>query len=127
MAETAQGAPAALRLAHGTGGDLAVVALIACILLATGLWPLGRLALEAFGPGEDGGSFGLIGEVWESRSFRRASWNTAWISAASALVSAGLGTALALAVGLLRVRGRAAMTFLALSPLIVPSQIMALA
>ena len=115
------------RRLNGGGGDLAIVALLALILLACGLWPLARLFLEAFGPDEAGRPLGLIRDVWDSRGFRRAAGNTVTASSLSVLVSAVLGGGLALATGLLRLRGRGVMTFLALSPLIVPSQIMALA
>ena len=119
-------APASARVAGG-GGDLAALVPIAAILLACGLWPLARLFLEALGPDEAGRPLGLLRDVWDSRGFRRAARNTVTASSASVLVSAVLGGGLALATGLLRVRGRAAMTVFALSPLIVPSQIMALA
>lgn len=130
MAEARPAAPpgrALRRLAGGRGGDLAVTALLGAVILATGLWPLARLFLEALGPDAAGRPLGLLREVQDSRGFRRAAWNTLTASSASVLISALLGGGLALATGLLRLRGRSAMTLLALSPLIVPSQIMALA
>ncbi|NNU81824.1 iron ABC transporter permease [Halovulum dunhuangense] len=109
------------------GGEGILVALAAFHVLALGLWPLGRLFLEAFGPGTDGATFGLIREALDSRAVSRAFWNTLAASAGSVVVSVVLGTGLALATGLLALRGRVPMTFLILSPLLIPSQILALA
>lgn len=111
----------------GRGGDLLVVALLAVFVLATGLWPLIRLFAEALRPGEGGEWLGVLRETWQGRAFRTALWNTLASSAGSVVVSTVLGTALALATGLARLPGRAAASFLALSPLLIPSQIMALA
>jgi iron(III) transport system permease protein len=69
----------------------------------------------------------MLRESLSSRAFRRALWNTLTSSGGSVLISATLGTALALATGLLRLPGQALLSFLALSPLLIPSQIMALA
>lgn len=110
-----------------SGGVLWITALLAVYVLVTGLWPLTRLFLLAFGPGDDGEVLGLIRETLDSNSFRRAFWNTLWAAGGSMLISAGLGVSLALATGLFRLPGRAIATFLALSPLLIPSQIMALA
>lgn len=109
------------------GGDLLIVALLAVYVLATGLWPLLRLFAEALGPGETGEPLGLLRETVEGRAFRRAFWNTLASSAGSVVVSTVLGVGLALVTGLVRLPGRAVMSFLALSPLLIPSQIMALA
>ncbi|MDO5706601.1 MAG: ABC transporter permease subunit, partial [Paracoccus sp. (in: a-proteobacteria)] len=70
---------------------------------------------------------GLLRETLSGTAFRRALGNTLMASAGSVVVSAVLGTALALATGLMRMPGRALASFLALSPLLIPSQIMALA
>ncbi|MEH6775782.1 MAG: iron ABC transporter permease, partial [Cereibacter changlensis] len=104
-----------------------LVALILLYVLVTGLWPLARLLAEAFGPDDSGRVMGLIRDGLESRAARRALGNTLFASGGSVLVSLVLGTFLALALGLLRLPGRVAMTFLAISPLLIPSQIMALA
>lgn len=103
------------------------MALLAGFVLVTGLGPLVRLFALALGPGEAGEAFGLLRETLSSRAFRRALGNTLSSSGGSVLISAALGTALALATGLLRLPGRALLSFLALSPLLIPSQIMALA
>src|SRR5690606_7584944 len=74
---------------------------------------------------ETGETLGLIREAWTSRATRRAFANTLTVALGSVAISAGLGIALALALGLLDLRGRTAMTFLILSPLLIPSQLMA--
>ena len=109
------------------GGELILTALIAFWLLAVSIWPLARLLLEAFGPGRDGSSFGPIQETLGARATGRAFWNTLWASLGSVAISAVLGVVLALLTGLFALRGRVAMTFLILSPLLIPSQTMALA
>ncbi|MBB1498565.1 iron ABC transporter permease [Paracoccus sp. MC1862] len=103
------------------------MALVACFVLVTGLWPLIRLFALALGPGETGEPLGLLRETLSGRAFGRALGNTLASSGGSVVISAALGTALALATGLLRLPGQALLGFLALSPLLIPSQIMALA
>lgn len=104
-----------------------LVALLALYVVALGVWPLGRLFMEALGPGERGHAFGLLAEAWSSRAVHRAFWNTLSASLGSVAVSTCLGVPLALAVSLLRLRSSVALTFLILTPLLIPSQIMALA
>lgn len=108
-------------------GEVVILAGFAAYVLVLGIWPLGRLLLEAFGMGETGNVFGLLRESFESRAVRRAAWNTLTASGLSVIVSAVVGTLLAFAVCLAGVRLRTAATFLILSPLLVPSQISALA
>ncbi|SOC00470.1 iron(III) transport system permease protein [Rhodobacter sp. JA431] len=103
-----------------------MAALLAFYLAVTALYPLARLFALALGPGPDGAPFGLLRETFASFGFRRALWNTLWSSAGSVVVSVLLGLALALATGLMRLPGRALASFLALSPVLIPSQIMAL-
>ena len=118
--------PAARRLKFG-GGEHLLVAFLAVFVLLLAVWPLGRLFAEALGSGESGRSFGLIREAMASPSVWRAFWNTLETSSASVAVSVVLGVPLALAISLLEIRTRVALTFLTLSPLLIPSQIMALA
>ena len=129
MAEAAE-APAAAggrRPGWRPDGERALLIGLALYVVALGVWPLGRLMAEALGAGPDGAPFGLIAEAAQSRSVRRALRNTLAASIGSVVVSLALGVTLALVTALLDLRGRAAMTFLILTPLLVPSQIMALA
>ncbi|AJE45778.1 ABC transporter permease [Celeribacter indicus] len=109
------------------GGEHLLVALVFVWVAGLSVWPLARLFLEAFGPGEDGRALGLMAEVLGARSTRRALFNTLAASGGSVAVSLVLGAGLALATGLFALRGRVAMTFLVLSPLLIPSQTLALA
>lgn len=109
------------------GGEGVLIALIAAYVLFTTIWPMGRLFAAALQPGEDGAALGLMGEVLMSRATARALWGTLATSGLSVLISAWLGVALALAVGLCKLRSRSLLTFLILMPLIVPSQTLALA
>jgi iron(III) transport system permease protein len=103
-----------------SGGLLVLVGLVS-------LYPLGRLVALAFGPGEDGALLGTLADGLGSRGVRRALLNSLAAAGGATAVAVLLGAGLALALGLGRFRGRAAATFLLLSPLLVPSQIMALA
>ncbi|SOC09471.1 ABC transporter permease [Rhodobacter maris] len=114
------------RRAFGAGGIRWIAALVAFYLAVTALYPLTRLFVLALGPDESGAAFGLLRDTFASRAFQRALWNTLWSSAGSVVVSVVLGLGLALATGLMRLPGRALASFLALSPVLIPSQIMAL-
>lgn len=107
--------------------SLLVLLLLAAYVLVTTFWPLAELFSTAFRPGEDGAFLGLLKETLASRSTGRALAGSLYTSGLSVLISTVLGVALAFAVGLLKLKTRAALTFLILTPLIVPSQTMALA
>ncbi|WP_128254301.1 ABC transporter permease [Falsirhodobacter deserti] len=109
------------------GGQHLLAALVIIYVVAIGLWPLARLFLTAFAPGDEGQVLGLMRDTLDSRATGRAVRNTLEASGISVLISVVAGTLLALLVGCLDLRGRVAMTFLILSPLLIPSQIMALA
>lgn len=109
------------------GGELMLAALIGLWVVAVSVWPLARLFAHALAPGQDGAPLGLMAEVLSARATGRAVWNTLTVSAGSVVISAVLGVALALVTGLFALRGRVAMTFLILTPLLIPSQTMALA
>ncbi|WP_265499729.1 ABC transporter permease [Paracoccus beibuensis] len=110
----------------GGGERLLAIALCAYVGLIT-IWPLGQLLLTAFRPGDEGQLLGVMRDTLSSRATGRAFWNTLTLSLMSVAVSVTLGGALALAVGLLRMAFRAALSFLILMPLIIPSQVTALA
>lgn len=109
------------------GGEPMLVAFLAVLVVLLAVWPLGRLFAEALRAGEDGQSFGLIFEAMASRAIGRAFWNTLETASASVVVSVMLGVPLALTISLIKIGNRVALTFLVLSPLLIPSQIMALA
>lgn len=108
------------------GGVPWIAALLALYLMVTALSPLARLFALALGPDETGTPLGLLRDTLASMAFRRALWNTLWSSAGSVVVSVALGLGLALMTGVMRLPGRAFAAFLALSPVLIPSQIMAL-
>jgi iron(III) transport system permease protein len=104
-----------------------LLVVLAAYVILLGLWPLSRLLIEALGRGPEGETLGLLREVAGSRAARLALGNTLAASGGSVVVATVLGTGLAFAVTLLNLRGRTALTFLALAPLLIPSQIMTLA
>jgi len=110
-----------------SGGEHLLVSLLVLYVAVTTLWPLARLFASAFQPGEDGAPLGLMVATLTGRSTLRALSGTLQTALLSVAVSTLLGVALAFAVSLLKLRTRAALTFLILMPLIVPSQTMALA
>lgn len=66
-------------------------------------------------------------QVFASRSTRLAAWRTIEASLGATAISLALGLGFALALGLVRMPGRTLLTFLVLTPMLVPAQIAALA
>jgi iron(III) transport system permease protein len=116
-----------MRKPRASGGEHLLVSLLVLYVGVTTLWPLARLFASAFQPGEAGTPLGLMLATLMGRSTLRALSGTLQTALLSVLVSTLLGVALAFAVSLLKLKTRAALTFLILMPLIVPSQTMALA
>jgi iron(III) transport system permease protein len=116
-----------MRKPRASGGEHLLVSLLVLYVAVTTLSPLARLFASAFQPGEDGAPLGLMLATLTGRSTLRALSGTLQTALLSVLVSTLLGVALAFAVSLLKLKTRAALTFLILMPLIVPSQTMALA
>lgn len=132
MAETALSAGATspgrrvLRL-PALRGEAFLLLGLAILVGVFSAFPLARLLVEALSPGGEGEWLGTLRESWASRAVQRAFWNTLSASGAAVALSALLGTALAFCVTLASIRARICATFLILSPLLVPSQITALA
>jgi iron(III) transport system permease protein len=109
---------------RGEGVLLAVLVLYVLLIVAL---PLARLLAEAFRPGADGTTLGLLGETLQSRAVRGALANTLVAASLSTLVSLALGTALALLLKLAELPGRGVLAFLAILPMLVPPQVASLA
>ena len=105
-------------------GERILLALVAAYVVLLCAAPLLRLFAEVFAAGEAGRT---IAEVLTSRAARRAAWNTVEAGLASMVLSLLLGGGLALLVGLTDIRGKPAVVFLAILPLLIPAQIAALA
>lgn len=104
--------------------------LLCGLLLYIGLiavLPLGRLAFEALRPGTHGEPLGTLLGQWASLATRRALMNTLEASLLASLLSVAVGGVAAIALTLTDVRGKPALAFLVLLPLLIPSQITALA
>lgn len=99
---------------------------VAAYLVATTLWPLLRLFAEAL-RSDEGRVLGILLDQWQSRSTGRALWNTLEASALSTLLSVAMGTTFAALVTLSNVRLKSLIVFALLLPLLIPSQITALA
>jgi iron(III) transport system permease protein len=109
------------------GGEKLLVALIALYIAILAVWPLVRLFVEALQAGPGGEHLGVLLDQWRSPAAKRALINTVETSVLATLVSVAIGAAIAFLLTLTDLRGKAALTFVALLPLLVPSQITALA
>ena len=105
----------------------ALLAALACYIVVLGLWPLARLFVESLSPGANGELLGLLLGQWRSAATQRALINTLESSLLATLLSVAIGATVAFVLTLTNVRAKAALTFVALLPLLVPSQITALA
>jgi iron(III) transport system permease protein len=112
---------------RSSGGEIALVVAIALYSALLAVWPLGRLFYEALLPGRDGEMLGVLLGQWRNSATEVALLNTLVSSALATLVSVAIGLAVAFITTLTNVRGKPALTFMALLPLLVPSQITALA
>jgi len=109
------------------GSESALLVVLACYITILGLWPLGRLFFEALSPGATGEVLAPLLSQWGSPATERALINTLESSLLATLLAVAIGTVVAFALTLTDVRGKAALTFVVLLPLLIPSQITALA
>jgi iron(III) transport system permease protein len=107
--------------------ETALLAVLTVYIVILGLWPLARLFVEALLPAAGGEVLGVLLGQWQSPATQRALINTLESSLLATLLSVAIGTTAAFVLTLTDVRGKAALTFVALLPLLVPSQITALA
>ena len=107
--------------------ETALLAVLTVYIVILGLWPLARLFVEALLPAAGGEVLGVLLGQWQSPATQRALINTLESSVLATLLSVAIGTTAAFVLTLTDVRGKAALTFVALLPLLVPSQITALA
>ncbi|WP_181704890.1 ABC transporter permease [Chthonobacter rhizosphaerae] len=106
-------------------GDPLLLALLVTAGLVLFVLPLGavlRLALS-----EPGGGIGAVAAALESRSVRRALWHSLEASALSAVIATATGGALGLLIGLADLRGRVALSFVILLPMMIPAHVVAIA
>jgi len=108
------------------GSEQGVAAALLAIVAALSVWPITRLVIEGLAPG---GRFdpGLLGSVLTTPQN--------WLAAEHTLVTALLGTAISLLLGapaalllaLTDLRGKSALVFAFMLPLLIPPQIIAVA
>jgi iron(III) transport system permease protein len=109
-----------------TARDRLGLAALAGIVGLLAVWPLLRLAFEAVAPGGTL-DLGAFRRLFASDAVERAFWGTIETSLWSTALSVLLGGGFALLIALSDLRRKAALTFLFMLPLVVPSQITALA
>lgn len=107
------------------GGETVALGLLALVVLALAALPLLRLAQEALAPAGRL-DLGVAGDVLAKASTWRAAWRTLDAGFCSMLLSTGLGLVMALLVAASDIRGRAALVFAFMLPLMIPPQITAL-
>jgi iron(III) transport system permease protein len=109
------------------GAKRLLIIALAVYVVALGVLPLARLFVEAFLPGRGGELFGVLLQQWRTPAAQTALLHTLEASALATLVSVLIGVVVAFVLALTDIRNKAALTFVALLPLLVPSQITALA
>jgi iron(III) transport system permease protein len=100
---------------------------LAALVGLLALWPLLRLGYEAVAPRGGGFDLAIAARVLSAPSTWNAAWRTLETSLLGTLVSLVLGAGFALLVVLTDIRAKATLVFLFVLPLVVPSQIAALA
>ena len=96
------------------GVENVLIAIVAIYVAVFAVWPLARLFFEALLPGRDGEMLGVLLSQWRSLATQRALFNTIEASVLATLVSVVIGVAVAFLLTLTDLRGKAALTFLAL-------------
>src|SRR5882672_1416559 len=109
------------------GAKRVLLIALAVYVVALGVLPLARLFVEAFLPGRGGELFGVLLQQWRTPAAQTALLHTLEASALATLVSVLIGVVVAFVLALTDIRNKAGLTFVALLPLLVPSQITALA
>ncbi|MBL8696918.1 MAG: iron ABC transporter permease [Alphaproteobacteria bacterium] len=99
---------------------------LAAIVAVVSLWPLGRLIVEALAP-QGSLDLAVMRRVLDSPATWRAVWRTLDTSLWGTALSVVLGCAFALVVSLTDLRGKGVLVFAFMLPLMLPSQITALA
>jgi iron(III) transport system permease protein len=107
-------------------GDLVWLLALGGFIGLLSAWPLARLMTEGLAPA---GRFdpAIFSKMLSAPATWRTLWHTFDTSVMSTLISLVLGGALALLVALTDIRSRAALIFCCMLPLMIPSQITALA
>lgn len=99
---------------------------LAAVVAVVSLWPLSRLVVEAFAP-QGSVDLAVMRRVLDSPTTWRAVWRTFDTSLLGTALSVVLGCAFALVVSLTDLRAKSALVFAFMLPLMLPSQITALA
>lgn len=126
LAMTASSIPAERRAPRRVDGEQALLAVLVLVVALVSVVPVARLAMEAVAPGGTL-DLSLFGKALMARSTWRATGHSLVTAGAGTILSLVLGTLFALIVALTDVRGKAALVFCFLLPLMIPPQVTALA
>jgi len=105
-------------------GERWMLAIVAFYVAVFCVAPLGRLFTETLFPAQ-GDFITLLGNIFESKTVRKAVCNTLEAGVFSTILSLILGTAMALFMGLTDIRNKTLLVFMLLMPMLIPAQIMA--
>ncbi len=112
------------RLIPLDGGERWLLAIVALYVLVLCVAPLGRLFVETLFPAQ-GTALDILQRLMQSRSVRKAVYNTVESGLGSTVLSLGLGTSMALLIGLTDIRCKTLLVFLLMAPMLIPAQITA--
>jgi len=107
-------------------GEPLLIALLLALVLAVAALPMARLLLEGFLPGGSA-DLAVARRVLSAPVTWRAAGNSLALSAGATLVALAIGTPAALLVALTDLRGKAALVFCFLLPMMIPAQIATIA
>lgn len=107
-------------------GDRLLLPLLICWVVAISVLPMLRLGLEGISPSLPGAPADLAVSVFLDPRLWRAARRTLIVSIAGTALSAILGVAAAVAIGLCAIPGRRVFAFLFVLPMLIPPQIAAL-
>jgi iron(III) transport system permease protein len=110
---------------RGPTAELAVLWLLVLVVAALSVWPMARLLLEGVAPAGQL-DLGVAQQVLASPSTWRATARSLGTALGGTIISLLLGGAFALLVALTDLRGRTALVFAFMIPLMIPPQITAL-
>src|SRR6185437_1234829 len=107
-------------------GEPLLIALLLALVLAVAALPMARLLLEGFLPGGSA-DLAVAKRVLSAPVTWRAAGNSLALSAGATLVALAIGAPAALLVALTDLRGKAALVFCFLLPMMIPAQIATIA
>ncbi|EWY39309.1 ABC transporter permease [Skermanella stibiiresistens SB22] len=105
--------------------DAVLLVALASLIVVVSVLPMARLIFEALAP-SGSGRVDVVTRVLSSAATWRAAGNSVWLSLGATALAVALGGGFALLAGLTDLRGKPALVFCFMLPLMIPPQITAL-